>query len=292
MIPAAFDYVRAESAEEAISLIGEHGEDAKFIAGGHSLLPLMKLRLAQPSVLVDIGRLNDLSYIRDAGDHIAIGALTRHMDVETSSVLTEHVPLLAHAASHVGDPQVRHRGTIGGSIAHSDPASDLPATTLALGATYVAQGPSGTREIAAADFFHGLPHHARSSADEILTEIRVPKMHGAGWSFQKFNRRAQDWAIVGVAAWRAQRRQRCRPRQHGLDADPRDERQPARSPSGASVADAAELGGGRGRAAERPQRDAPSTASTSPRCSSAVRSRSRRADRTHVRRRPDAVCAS
>ena len=201
MIPAAFDYVRAGSAEEAIQLIGEHGDDAKFLAGGHSLLPLMKLRLAQPSVLVDIGRLSDLSYIRDAGDHIAIGALTRHMDLETSSVLAEHVPLLAHAASHVGDPQVRHRGTIGGSIAHSDPASDLPATTLALGATYVAQGPNGTREIAAGDFFQGFLETALA-ADEMLTEIRVPKMQGAGWNFQKFNRRAQDWAIVGVAAWR------------------------------------------------------------------------------------------
>ncbi|MEI6402877.1 MAG: xanthine dehydrogenase family protein subunit M [Actinomycetota bacterium] len=201
MIPAPFEYVRAGSADEAISLIGQHGDEAKFLAGGHSLLPLMKLRLAQPSVLVDIGRVNDLSYIRDAGDHIAIGALTRHMDVETSPVLAEHAPLLAHAAGHVGDPQVRHRGTIGGSIAHSDPASDLPATTLALGATYVAQGPNGTREIAATEFFHGFLQTALEP-DEMLTEIRVPKMNGAGWSFQKFNRRAQDWAIVGVAAWR------------------------------------------------------------------------------------------
>ncbi len=201
MIPAAFEYVRAGSAAEAISLLGEHGDDAKFLAGGHSLLPLMKLRLASPSVLIDIGRLSDLSYIREDGDHVAIGALTRHMDVENSPVLAQHVPLLAHAASHVGDPQVRHRGTIGGSIAHSDPASDLPATTLALGATYVAQGPNGTREIAAADFFQGFLETALA-ADEMLTEIRVPKMNGAGWSFQKFNRRAQDWAIVGVAAWR------------------------------------------------------------------------------------------
>jgi carbon-monoxide dehydrogenase medium subunit len=201
VIPAAFDYVRAGSADEAIRLIAEHGDDAKFLAGGHSLLPLMKLRLAQPSVLVDIGRIADLSYIRDAGDHIAIGALTRHMDLETSTVLAEHVPLLAHAAGQVGDPQVRHRGTIGGSIAHSDPASDLPATTLALGATYVAQGPNGTREIAAGDFFQGFLETALA-ADEMLTEIRVPKMQGAGWNFQKFNRRAQDWAIVGVAAWR------------------------------------------------------------------------------------------
>jgi carbon-monoxide dehydrogenase medium subunit len=123
------------------------------------------------------------------------------MDVENSPVLAEHVPLLAHAAGHVGDPQVRHRGTIGGSIAHSDPASDLPATTLALGATYVAQGPNGTREIPATEFFHGFLQTALEP-DEMLTEIRVPKMNGAGWSFQKFNRRAQDWAIVGVAAWR------------------------------------------------------------------------------------------
>ncbi len=203
MIPAAFEYVRAGSAEEAVSLVAEHGDEAKFLAGGHSLIPLMKLRLAQPSVLIDIGRVSDLSYIRDEGDVVAIGALTRHMDVETSDVLREHVPLLAHAASHVGDPQVRHRGTIGGSIAHSDSASDLPATTLALGATYVVQGPSGRREIAAGDFFEGFLTTAMA-ADEMLTEIRVPKMHGAGWSFQKFNRRAQDWAIVGVAAWRRQ----------------------------------------------------------------------------------------
>ena len=201
MIPAAFEYVRAGSAEEAVSLIGEHGEDAKFLAGGHSLLPLMKLRLAQPTVLVDIGRLTDLSYIRDAGDHVAIGALTRHMDIETSDLLKAEVPLLAHAASHVGDPQVRHRGTLGGTIAHADPASDLPATTLALGATYVAQGPNGTREIPAADFYEGFLT-STLAPDEMLTEIRVPKQSGAGWSFQKFNRRAQDWAIVGVAAWR------------------------------------------------------------------------------------------
>ena len=200
MIPAPFEYKRAGSAEEAISLIGQHGDDAKFLAGGHSLIPLMKLRLAQPTVLVDIGRVKDLSYVKDAGDHVAIGALTRHMDVEKSSVLKQHVPLLAHAASHVGDSQVRHRGTIGGSIAHADPASDLPATTLALGATYVVQGPKGKREIAAKDFFKGFLESALA-ADEMLVEIKVPKMKG-GWGFQKFNRRAQDWAIVGVAAWR------------------------------------------------------------------------------------------
>ena len=201
MIPAPFDYVRAGSADEALSLIAEHGDEAKFLAGGHSLLPLMKLRLAQPSVLVDIGRLSELSYIEDKGDHVAIGALTRHSDVESSEVLHQHVPLLAHAAKHVGDPQVRHRGTIGGSLAHADPASDLPATTLALGSTYVATGANGTRDIPAAEFYEGFMT-STLAPDEMLTEIRVPKMNGAGWSFQKFHRRALDWAIVGVAAWR------------------------------------------------------------------------------------------
>jgi aerobic carbon-monoxide dehydrogenase medium subunit len=201
MIPAPFDYKRASSAAEAIALVSEYGEDAKFLAGGHSLLPLMKLRLAQPAVLIDIARITDLSYIRDAGDHIAIGALTRHMDVEKSPIVLQHAPLLANAANHVGDPQVRHRGTIGGSIAHADSASDLPATTLAMGATYVAQGPNGTREIPANEFYVGFLESALAP-DEMLTEIRVPKMNGATWGFQKFNRRAQDWAIVGVAAWK------------------------------------------------------------------------------------------
>ena len=201
MIPAAFDYVRVDSADAAIAQLVEHGDDAKILAGGHSLIPLMKLRLASPAKLVDVGRVKDLSYIKDAGDHIAIGALTRHRDVEISTVLKEHNPLLAHAASFVGDPQVRHRGTIGGSVAHGDGASDLPAVVLALGGTMVAKGPNGTREIAAADFFHGFLTTALAE-DELLTEIRVPKITGAGWSFQKFNRRAQDWAIVGVAAWK------------------------------------------------------------------------------------------
>jgi carbon-monoxide dehydrogenase medium subunit len=201
MIPAAFDYVRATSAEEAVSLLSSHGEDAKLLAGGHSLIPLMKLRLASPSVLIDVGRLSDLSYVRDGGDHVAIGALTRHRDVETSDVLQSQVPILAHVAGMVGDPQVRHRGTIGGSLAHGDPASDLPAVVLALGGTLVARGPSGERQIPAGEFFTGFLETALAP-DELLTEIRVPKVAGAGWSFQKFNRRAIDWAIVGVAAVR------------------------------------------------------------------------------------------
>lgn len=202
MIPASFDYQRAGSAEEAIALLTEHGDEAKLLAGGHSLLPLMKLRLASPSVLIDVGRLDDLRYIRDAGDHIAIGALTRHRELETSALLAEAAPLLSHAAGHVGDPQVRHRGTIGGSLAHADPASDLPAVVLAMGGTIVVQGPSGQREIAIADFYIGFLESALAP-DELMTEIRIPKLNAEGWSFQKFNRRAQDWAIVGVAAVRA-----------------------------------------------------------------------------------------
>jgi len=201
VIPAAFDYVRAASADEAVSLLREHGDEAKLLAGGHSLLPLMKLRLATPAVLVDVGRLRELSYIRDDGDTIAIGALTRHRDLETGEALQKELPLLARAASEVGDPQVRHRGTIGGSLAHGDPASDLPAVVLALGGTLVTQGPKGQREIAAESFFQGFLETALAP-DELLTEIRLPKAGGAGWSFQKFNRRAQDWAIVGVAAVR------------------------------------------------------------------------------------------
>ena len=201
MIPAKFDYVRAASVDEALSALGEHGDEAKLLAGGHSLLPLMKLRLATPAVLVDVGRLSDLSYIRDGGDHVAIGALTRHRELETSDLLGKDVPILRHVAHLVGDPQVRHRGTLGGTLAHGDPASDLPAVVLALGGTLVARGPGGEREIAATDFFQGFLETALAP-DEMLTEIRVPKMSGGGWSYQKFNRRAQDWAIVGVAAVR------------------------------------------------------------------------------------------
>jgi carbon-monoxide dehydrogenase medium subunit len=201
MITASFDYRRAGSADEAIQLLTENGDDAKLLAGGHSLLPLMKLRLARPSMLIDISRLADLSYIRVDGDHIAIGALTRHHDVEVSELLGREVPLLPAAASQVGDPQIRHRGTIGGSLAHGDPASDLPAVVLALSGSLVVRGPGGERSIPATEFFAGFMETALA-ADEVLTEIRVPRLEGAGWSFQKFNRRAHDWAIVGVAAVR------------------------------------------------------------------------------------------
>lgn len=200
MIPAPFDYVRAGSSDEALAALAEHGDDAKLLAGGHSLLPLMKLRLASPAVLVDVGRLTDLTGVRQDGDEVVIGALTTHHDVSRSSVLKEQVPLLAHVAEQVGDPQVRHRGTIGGSIAHADPASDLPAAVLALGGSFTAVSSArGARTIAATDFFTGFLESALEP-DELLTEIRVPAVPGAGWSFQKFNRRALDWAIVGVAA--------------------------------------------------------------------------------------------
>ncbi|MGI9601236.1 MAG: FAD binding domain-containing protein [Acidimicrobiales bacterium] len=198
MIPVAFDYHRAESAEQALALLAEHGDEAKLLAGGHSLIPLMKYRLAAPSVIVDIGRLSDLSYVRDQGDQLAIGALTRHRDVETNDQVTSQVPLLAAATSQVGDPQVRHRGTIGGSIAHGDPASDIPSALLALRATMVIDGPDGSREVSSDDFFTGFLETAVGD-NELLTEIRVPKVPDAGWSFQKFNRRAQDWAIVGAS---------------------------------------------------------------------------------------------
>ncbi len=198
MIPAPFEYVRADSAEAAVAALVEHGDEAKILAGGHSLLPIMKLRLAAPDVLIDVGRVADLRYVRDDGAAIAIGALTRHHVVQTHPLVTEHLPLVADAVGHVGDPQVRHRGTFGGALAHGDPASDLPAVVLALRATLVAQGPGGTREIAADDFFAGFLETALAP-DELLTEIRLPKMQGAGWSFEKFTKRAQDWAIVGCA---------------------------------------------------------------------------------------------
>jgi carbon-monoxide dehydrogenase medium subunit len=199
MIPAAFDYQRASSVDEAVGLLGEHGDEAKLLAGGHSLLPLMRLRLAAPAVLIDIGRLDDLSYVRSDDGQVRIGALTRHHDLATFDELREQAPLLAHVAGQIGDPQVRHRGTIGGSIAHGDPASDLPAALLALRGTLVARGPGGEREIPADEMFTGFLETALAP-DEVLTEIRVPAVGSAPWGFQKFVRRAQDWAIVGCAA--------------------------------------------------------------------------------------------
>ena len=201
MIPAAFDYIRASSADEVLAALAEHGDEAKILAGGMSLLPLMKLRLATPTVVVDAGRVRELSYINDGGDHIAIGALTRHRALETSDVLAQHCGVLRAVAAEVGDNQVRHRGTLGGSAAHGDPASDLPAVLLALDADFVVRGQSGERTVPASDFFHGFLETALG-ADELLTEIRVPKLGASGFAYEKFNRRAQDWAIVGAVAVR------------------------------------------------------------------------------------------
>ena len=200
MIPASFEYERAESAEHAVQLLTQHGDEAKLIAGGHSLLPLMKLRLARPSVLVDIDRLSDLEYVREAGDRIEIGALTRIADVASNQLLAERNPLVAFAAGEVGDPQVRHRATIGGSLAHGDPASDLPTVILTLDAELVVRGPSDERTVPASGFFTSLFETALGP-DEVLTAVRVPAFAPrTGWSYLKFHRRALDWAIVGVAA--------------------------------------------------------------------------------------------
>jgi aerobic carbon-monoxide dehydrogenase medium subunit len=199
VIPPSFTYVRASSVDEALGLAAEHGEDAKYLAGGHSLLPLMKLRFASPAVLIDLGRVAELSYVRDEGTYVAIGALTRHHDVQNSSLLAADIPLLAYTASQVGDPQIRHRGTIGGSVAHGDAASDLPAALLALDASFVVRGASGSRTVPATEFFRGIFETALEPG-ELLTEIQVPKPAAPNaWSFQKFTKRAIDWAIVGVA---------------------------------------------------------------------------------------------
>jgi aerobic carbon-monoxide dehydrogenase medium subunit len=199
MIPAPFEYAVADSVEHALSLLADH-EDAKLLAGGHSLIPLLRLRVTRPSLLVDVGRLDELAYVRDAGDSIAIGALTRHHDLATAPLLQEHNPLVSYTAGLIGDPQVRHRGTIGGSLAHGDPASDLPAVVLALDGEIDVVGPEGKRTIPASAFFEGVFQTA-AGADGMVTEVRVPKLTGDhGWSYLKFRRRAQDWATVGVAA--------------------------------------------------------------------------------------------
>jgi carbon-monoxide dehydrogenase medium subunit len=202
VIPAPFEYAPAESVDAALALLAEHGGsdgDAKLLAGGHSLLPMMKLRLARPEVLIDLAPIDGLSYVRADGDELAIGALTRHAQLAASDIARSDAPLLAHAASLVGDPQVRHRGTIGGSLAHADPAADLPMAVLACGGTVVAAGPDGRRTIAADEFFTGFFDTALDPV-EMIVEVRVPRRPGVGWGYQKFVRRANDWAIVGVAA--------------------------------------------------------------------------------------------
>jgi carbon-monoxide dehydrogenase medium subunit len=200
VIPARFDYDVAESVDHAVELLGEGGGDAKLLAGGHSLIPALKLRISRPSKLVDLGRLSDLAYVKDAGTHVAVGALTRHAAVAADPLLQEHCPIVSFTAGQIGDPQVRHFGTLGGTLAHGDPASDMPAVILALGAELVARGKGGERTIPAAEFFTGV-FETTLAADEVLVEARVPKLGAStGWAYVKANRRAQDWATVGVAA--------------------------------------------------------------------------------------------
>jgi carbon-monoxide dehydrogenase medium subunit len=194
VIPAEFDYQRAGSVDEAISALGAGGEDAKLLAGGHSLLPLMKLRLAAPALLVDIGGVEELKGVQRANGHWSIGALTTHATLQSS----EELGLVSAAASKIADQQVRNRGTIGGSLAHGDPASDLPAVMLAAEAELVAKGASGERTIAVTDMWQDYLTTALEP-DEVLTEIRVPALEGYAWGYEKFTRRAEDWAMVGVA---------------------------------------------------------------------------------------------
>jgi carbon-monoxide dehydrogenase medium subunit len=200
MIPAKFSYVRPASVSDAVSALADGGDDAKVIAGGQSLLPLLRLRFAYPDLLVDIGGLDELRGVTDAGDQLLVGARTTHYQVVHDPLIAEHCGLLAEAARTVADPAVRHRGTLGGSLAHADPAGDLPAVILALDATMMATGPSGQREIPASEFFVDYLTTALAPG-EVLTGIRVPKL-GTDWGYryEKFHRTAQAWAIVGVAA--------------------------------------------------------------------------------------------
>lgn len=199
MIPAAFEYVAPTSVEDALAALAEHGDDAKIIAGGQSLLPVLRMRLNAPEWVIDLGRIESLRGIRDGGDHLAVGAMTTHHDVGRHPLVHEHALLISKAITHLADAQVRHRGTFGGALAHADPAGDLGAPVLALGSTFVVQGPGGTREIPGSDFFVDLFETAISE-DEILTEVRVPKHTGWGAAYEKFVRIAHQWPIVAVAA--------------------------------------------------------------------------------------------
>lgn len=199
MIPAAFDYVAPESVADAIAALTSGAEEVKVLAGGQSLIPVLRLRLAAPTLIVDLGRVDELTGVRDDGDAIVIGAMTTHHEIATNALVAEHAALLAKAAETVADPQVRHRGTFGGALAHADPAGDLPAPALALDAQLVIVGPGGERTVAAADFFEDIFTTALGE-DELLTQIRVPKHTGWGAHYEKFTRVAQQWSIVAVAA--------------------------------------------------------------------------------------------
>jgi len=198
MIPTAFDYVAPTTVEEALSALAQHGDDAKILAGGQSLLPVLRMRLNAPEMVIDLGRIDSLRGVRDDGDAIVIGAMTLHSDVGSDPLVAEHAALISKAVEHLADAQVRHRGTFGGALAHADPAGDLGAPALALGAQFVIAGPGGTRTVEAADFFVDLFETAIGD-DEILTEVRIPKHTGWGAHYEKFVRVAHQWPIVAVA---------------------------------------------------------------------------------------------
>jgi carbon-monoxide dehydrogenase medium subunit len=200
MIAAPFEYEAPATVEDAVRLLTELGDRGRVLAGGHSLIPLMKLRLAQPEVLVDIGRIEGLREVRAEGDWLAIGALTTHTQVMADDAVRRECPVLAETAALIGDPQVRNRGTIGGALAHADPAADYPATVLALDAEIVAQGPQGRRTVPVTEFFTGLFSTALAP-DELLVEVRVPRLgSGAGGAYLKRPNKASHYAVVGVAA--------------------------------------------------------------------------------------------
>jgi carbon-monoxide dehydrogenase medium subunit len=199
MIPVAFDYVAPTTVEEALSALAEHGDDAKILAGGQSLLPVLRMRLNAPEMVIDLGRIDSLRGVRDDGDAIVIGAMTPHSDVRSDPLVAEHAALLAKAEDELADAQIRHRGTFGGALAHADPAGDLGAPALALGAQFVIAGSGGTRTVPADEFFVDLFETAIGD-DEILTEVRIPKHTGWGAHYEKFVRIKHQWAIVAVAA--------------------------------------------------------------------------------------------
>ncbi|MFD8395740.1 FAD binding domain-containing protein [Streptomyces sp. NPDC059680] len=199
MIPPAFEYTRPDSVDEAVRALADAGDEAKVLAGGQSLVPLLRLRLAFPELLVDVGRIPELRGVREDGDTLVIGAMTTHHQVVHDPLVHRHAGLLAEATATVADPAVRHRGTLGGSLAHADPAGDLPAVALALDAELVVAGPAGRRAIAAREFFVDYLQSALAD-DELLLEVRVPKSDGWDFHYEKFHPVAQSWAIVGVAA--------------------------------------------------------------------------------------------
>jgi carbon-monoxide dehydrogenase medium subunit len=198
VIPASFDYVRPSTVDEAVQALASAGEDAKVLAGGQSLLPVLRMRLATPTTLIDLGRVAELRGVREDGDALVIGSMTTHYDVQRDPLVAEHAALLKEATDTVADPQIRHRGTLGGAISHADPAGDLLAPVLALDASLVLAGPSGRRTVPAAEFFQDLFTTALA-ADELLVEIRVPKHTGWRAHYEKFNRVAQAWSMVAVA---------------------------------------------------------------------------------------------